>query len=193
VDCGPAPRQVRLTRLCPVPPQCDVRGKGERIVLADRGDKDALPALTEYRTVATTSQGFAWLEMKPLTGRKHQLRVHASYVLSCPIVGDYKYGYVGQIRKGKEKDGSVGVLDVEKKGRGKAVQKAGVAAIGDVKSASPRLHLHCRRVALPKLYRVCELGIGDEASRTAEILHIEAPLPPHMDASWKAFKFPDAP
>ncbi|MCP4327342.1 MAG: RluA family pseudouridine synthase [Alphaproteobacteria bacterium] len=47
-------------------------------------------AQTRYRVV-DTADGFAWLEMMPITGRTHQLRVHA---LQCgtPIVGDRKYG-----------------------------------------------------------------------------------------------------
>lgn len=33
-----------------------------------------------------------WLELKPVTGRKHQLRVHCATALRAPIVGDNKYG-----------------------------------------------------------------------------------------------------
>lgn len=32
-----------------------------------------------------------WLELSPVTGRKHQLRVHCAQVLGAPIVGDRKY------------------------------------------------------------------------------------------------------
>lgn len=173
--------------------QCEVPGKGERMVLADRRDEAALPALTWYRVAATSPQGFAWLELQPLTGRKHQLRVHASHVLSCPIVGDYKYGFVGQVRKGREKDGTVGVLDAEKKGRGRTV-KASKEAVGDAASASPQLHLHCRWVELPKLDWVGTAKEAksrlDSAMRAAKRTQVEAPLPPHMEASWKALNFP---
>lgn len=34
-----------------------------------------------------------WLRMQPVTGRKHQLRIHCAQVLHAPIVGDSKYGY----------------------------------------------------------------------------------------------------
>eukprot|EP00045_Choanoeca_perplexa_P017755 m.264615 g.264615 ORF g.264615 m.264615 type:complete len:67 (-) comp17624_c0_seq6:5968-6168(-) len=34
----------------------------------------------------------ALLELTPLTGRKHQLRVHCAQALLCPIVGDTLYG-----------------------------------------------------------------------------------------------------
>ncbi|CAI5727203.1 unnamed protein product [Peronospora destructor] len=33
-----------------------------------------------------------WLQLRPRTGRKHQLRVHCAQVLRTPIVGDAKYG-----------------------------------------------------------------------------------------------------
>jgi 23S rRNA pseudouridine955/2504/2580 synthase len=34
----------------------------------------------------------AMLELRPLTGRTHQLRVHCAEALKCPIMGDGKYG-----------------------------------------------------------------------------------------------------
>lgn len=34
--------------------------------------------------------------MKPLTGRKHQLRLVCSQILEAPIIGDFKYGYEGE-------------------------------------------------------------------------------------------------
>jgi 23S rRNA pseudouridine1911/1915/1917 synthase len=40
-----------------------------------------------------TSKGIplTWIEFSPATGRRHQLRQHASYELHCPIVGDVRY------------------------------------------------------------------------------------------------------
>ncbi|HEV7253548.1 MAG TPA: RNA pseudouridine synthase [Mesorhizobium sp.] len=35
--------------------------------------------------------GLAWLELRPETGRTHQLRVHCAH-LGCPILGDAMYG-----------------------------------------------------------------------------------------------------
>ena len=51
------------------------------------------PAVTRYR-VLERSNGRTRMEMEPLTGRTHQLRVHASHPqgLNCPIVGDRLYG-----------------------------------------------------------------------------------------------------
>jgi len=43
--------------------------------------------------------GFFLLEVDPLTGRSHQIRVQLSS-MGCPIVGDNKYGYPRGSRKG---------------------------------------------------------------------------------------------
>ena len=51
------------------------------------------PAVTRYR-VLERGQGVTRVSFDPLTGRTHQLRVHASHPLglNCPIVGDRLYG-----------------------------------------------------------------------------------------------------
>lgn len=43
--------------------------------------------------------GYFLLQVNPLTGRSHQIRVQLS-TLNCPIVGDNKYGYPRGSRKG---------------------------------------------------------------------------------------------
>lgn len=48
------------------------------------------PAETAYRTLAVY-KNCTLLELKPRTGRTHQLRVHMQY-LGCPIIGDPVYG-----------------------------------------------------------------------------------------------------
>jgi len=50
-------------------------------------------AVTEYRVLGT-GEGRAWLELKPRTGRTHQIRVHCA-ALGCPVVGDTAYGGPG--------------------------------------------------------------------------------------------------
>lgn len=49
------------------------------------------PAKTRYRVVDRVGNRAAWVELEPLTGRTHQLRVHLA-AIGHPIVGDGKYG-----------------------------------------------------------------------------------------------------
>jgi tRNA pseudouridine32 synthase/23S rRNA pseudouridine746 synthase len=53
-------------------------------------DPAGQPAVTLYRTLGR-SAALSWLELIPLTGRTHQLRVHLA-ALGCPILGDAVYG-----------------------------------------------------------------------------------------------------
>lgn len=48
------------------------------------------PARTRWRVLGRAS-GIAWLELRPLTGRTHQLRVHCA-AEGWPILGDPVYG-----------------------------------------------------------------------------------------------------
>ena len=48
-------------------------------------------ARTRYRVIDRAGNRAAWVELSPLTGRTHQLRVHMA-AIGHPIVGDGKYG-----------------------------------------------------------------------------------------------------
>ena len=64
-----------------------------RVALAE-GQADAARAITDYRTLDHAGRRFAWLELRPLTGRTHQLRVHCA-ALGTPILGDPAYAEAG--------------------------------------------------------------------------------------------------
>jgi 23S rRNA pseudouridine955/2504/2580 synthase len=63
---------------------------GQRTEPAAPDDKDAARAVTEYRTLDHAGRQLAWLELRPLTGRTHQLRVHC-VAIGAPILGDVTY------------------------------------------------------------------------------------------------------
>ncbi|RMF18305.1 MAG: RluA family pseudouridine synthase [Gammaproteobacteria bacterium] len=65
----------------------NVLRSGERVV---RVDAEGKPSLTRFR-VLRQAGGVALVEVRPVTGRTHQIRVHAQFA-GCPIVGDDKYG-----------------------------------------------------------------------------------------------------
>jgi 23S rRNA pseudouridine955/2504/2580 synthase len=94
--------------------------RGERTAPAERDDPDGARAITDYQTLDHAAQKLAWLELKPLTGRTHQLRVHC-VAIKAPILGDEKY---------EEPD-----------------QNMAFSAL--IEGLSSDLHLHARRLVLP--------------------------------------------
>jgi tRNA pseudouridine32 synthase/23S rRNA pseudouridine746 synthase len=98
-----AERQVRKRYLALL--DGEVAGGSGEICLAFRLDPDnrphqvhdplqGKPGISRWRMVEVRA-GRTLVEFEPLTGRTHQLRLHASHPLGlgCPIVGDSLYGH----------------------------------------------------------------------------------------------------
>jgi 23S rRNA pseudouridine955/2504/2580 synthase len=62
---------------------------GEKMMVDESGAGQT--ARTRYRVIDRAGNSAAWVELQPLTGRTHQLRVHMA-AIGHPIVGDGKYG-----------------------------------------------------------------------------------------------------
>lgn len=86
---------------CPRPSQGEIRGwlkkatgpmesDQEMVRQAQHGDPDALFAITDFVTLSEAFPRAAWVALKPVTGRTHQLRFHMAGI-GHAILGDRKY------------------------------------------------------------------------------------------------------
>ena len=83
----PKPRQGRISTY---PRQGGARGRIRSCASRSHGEEGASHAVTYYAVVETAGAAVAWLSLKPVTGRTHQLRAHMAHI-GHPIVGDPKY------------------------------------------------------------------------------------------------------
>ncbi len=65
--------------------------EGDRVRKAGPGEQEtAQSAITHYAVIEKAGAKLAWVSLKPVTGRQHQLRAHMA-IIGAPIVGDQKY------------------------------------------------------------------------------------------------------
>lgn len=66
--------------------------EGDRMRASGEGEEDdEQRAVTSYAVIDRAASLAAWVSLKPMTGRQHQLRAHMAHV-GTPILGDNKYG-----------------------------------------------------------------------------------------------------
>ncbi len=83
----PAPRQGRIEAALVKA----ATPEGDRVRKALPGEQEvAMHATTHYSVIERVSQKAAWVSLKPVTGRQHQLRAHM-HMIGHPIIGDNKY------------------------------------------------------------------------------------------------------
>ncbi|KAL8160555.1 hypothetical protein V2J09_002092 [Rumex salicifolius] len=152
-------------------------GKSERITIGERS-RSSQHAVTEYRVIETTPFGYTWLELSPLTGRKHQLRVHCAEVLRTPIVGDYKYGW--QAHRQWRPFPGIQTSHANK------FQTTHLLESGSITEKQPGLHLHCKQMILPNISLAIQQASEDANFdfSNLETVSLVAPLPWHMQRSW---------
>jgi 23S rRNA pseudouridine955/2504/2580 synthase len=82
----PKPKQGRISTFLAK----EERADDSFMRVARHGEEGASHAVTYYAVVETAASKLAWLSLKPVTGRTHQLRVQMAHI-GHPIVGDPKY------------------------------------------------------------------------------------------------------
>jgi 23S rRNA pseudouridine955/2504/2580 synthase len=89
---------LALVRSCPHPKEDIIKlplikratKTGKEIICTD-STKNAKIAITKYKVLQGNPRTYSLVSIKPVTGRKHQIRVHFA-AIGHPIIGDGKYG-----------------------------------------------------------------------------------------------------
>jgi tRNA pseudouridine32 synthase / 23S rRNA pseudouridine746 synthase len=110
------PKEDEGTIDLPLAPKSPDRGWWMKV------DPKGQPSLTQWRVLGRSS-GLTLLELRPITGRTHQLRVHCA-AMGWPIAGDNIYGTQASLRRLRNEQY--------------------IPRFGE-----PSLHLHAREIAIP--------------------------------------------
>lgn len=86
---------------------------GDRMQISRNGQ----PAFTDFRVLDKLFKTYCWVELKPQTGRTHQLRAHAQ-AAGWPILGDDKYGGEIEAQEGIENALHLHARQIEFKSKG---------------------------------------------------------------------------
>ena len=92
-------RYVAIAARSPVPERGEWRwpiGRASDPRRRRIGGVEPVDALTRYAVGGSSPAGFAMLALGPVTGRTHQLRLHASHA-GAPLVGDRLYGGAARV------------------------------------------------------------------------------------------------
>ena len=77
--------------------------EGDRMRASREGEEeDEQRAVTFYSVVDKAPPVAAWVSLKPVTGRQHQLRAHMAHI-GTPIMGDEKYGGLDDMPDGMDR------------------------------------------------------------------------------------------
>lgn len=147
-------KKTYVAAVVPEPARIGTRWRGEGTIRAPVAGK---AATTHFSTLpGGDGETCRLLELTPITGRTHQLRIHCANSLGAPILGDTKYG---RTRVGRQQE---------------LLEKVGGSRSNHRKM--PPLFLHCSTVKVP-LIKETATRITLELSM---FTRIDAPLPDHF-------------